>query len=304
VPNWLLANSIRFETRGVDPAQIVGTPAERAASAPRPAGIAADLATATKDAPYVNGLGMKFMPVPIFGGPTAGQRVLFSIWDTRVQDYDFFAKETERDRFGVTFPQGPTHPAVSVSWDDAQAFCEWLTGREQVAGRLPTGWRYRLPNDHEWSCAVGIGTMEDATKTPKWNLDNAQNNFVYPWGKQWPPPPGSGNFLGEETLPAMAAGDFPSGVTSKEVIAGYRDGFLETSPVGSFKANQFGLFDMTGNVLQWCADWFDERQIDRVLRGSAWPDGVKCLLFSSWRTHYHPGGTDGYVGFRCVLGAE
>ena len=130
-------------------------------------------ATATKDAPYVNTLGMRFVPVPITGGPTAGQgelapghqpplvpgaatSVLFSVWDTRVQDYAEFVKETKREWPKPEFQQGPTHPAVMVSWDDATAFCAWLTERERKAGKLGANERYRLPSDHEWSCAVGL----------------------------------------------------------------------------------------------------------------------------------------------------
>jgi serine/threonine protein kinase len=99
----------------------------------------------SKDAPFVNTLGMKFVPVPILGG----QRVLFSVWDTRVQDYEVFVQETGREWPKADFPQEPVHPAVNVSWDDALLFCQWLTAREQAAGRLGTHERYRLPSDHE-----------------------------------------------------------------------------------------------------------------------------------------------------------
>ena len=53
--------------------------------------------SAPEDGSFVNTLGMKFVPVPIIGGPSGGQRVLFSVWETRVQDYEVFAKETERE---------------------------------------------------------------------------------------------------------------------------------------------------------------------------------------------------------------
>ncbi len=85
--------------------------------------------SATQAAPFINTLGMKFVPVPISGGPTDQQRVLFSVWDTRVQDYERFAKETQRDWPKPDFEQGPTHPAVMVSWEDATAFCQWLTAQ-------------------------------------------------------------------------------------------------------------------------------------------------------------------------------
>jgi formylglycine-generating enzyme required for sulfatase activity len=58
-------------------------------------------------------------------------------------------------------------PAVHISWEDATAFCAWLTEREQRIGKLPAGWAYRLPSDHEWSCAAGIGEREDAKAHPK-----------------------------------------------------------------------------------------------------------------------------------------
>ena len=65
------------------------------------------VAGGTKDTPYMNSLGMKFVPVPILGGPTGGQRVLFSVWDTRVQDYEVFLKETKREWPKPGFEQGP-----------------------------------------------------------------------------------------------------------------------------------------------------------------------------------------------------
>ncbi|MEI7730357.1 MAG: SUMF1/EgtB/PvdO family nonheme iron enzyme [Verrucomicrobiota bacterium] len=122
---------------------------------------------------WANSLGMAFAPV-------AGTTVWFGTWDVRVQDYQAFIDatatiETEHHWFGKdtqrnikrewpvpSFSQGPTHSAVNVSWDDAKAFCAWLTTKEQGEGKLAAGQEYRLPTDAEWSYAVGIGDK-------KWN---------------------------------------------------------------------------------------------------------------------------------------
>ncbi len=253
---------------------------------------------ATKAQPFVNTLGMKFVPVPILGGPTGGQRVLFSVWDTRVQDYEVFAKETKREWPKPDFEQGPTHPAVNVSWEDAQSFCQWLTAREQAAGRLPADWRYRLPSDHEWSCAMGIGEREDAAKLPA--EKSRKIGDVYPWGSQWPPPQGAGNYAGEEARAAVEAGKYHY-LTA--LISGFSDGFVETSPVGSFAPNRFGLFDMGGNVWQLCADWFDQDQKAHVRRGGSWSHSASENLLSSMRLASPPTLRYHDIGFRCVLEA-
>jgi len=90
-----------------------------------------------------------------------------------------------------------------VSWEEAQQFCQWLTARERAAGQLPADWSYRLPSDHEWSCAVEIGEREDAGKLPVEKREKIDG--VFPWGLQWPPPKGAGNYAGEEcSLPWRA----------------------------------------------------------------------------------------------------
>ena len=175
-----------------------------------------DLATvvATKAAPWENSLGMKFVPV-------AGVTVLFSIWDTRVEDFETFVNasgyQATRDMYSLRtdgwkqradtwrspgFPQGPTHPVCGVSWDDAKAFCDWLTKKEQADGRLGRLQSYRLPTDAEWSAAVGL--TNESGRTPK--EKDSQLKDVYPWGTQWPPPPGAGNFAGEESKPMVSRG--------------------------------------------------------------------------------------------------
>jgi formylglycine-generating enzyme required for sulfatase activity len=258
-------------------------------------------ATATKDTPFVNTLGMKFVPVPVTGGPTDKKRVLFSVWHARVKDYEVFAKETKRGRRKVEFAQEHTHPVVNVDWDDAGAFCVWLTDRERAAGKIGANERYRLPSDHEWSCAVGIGEREDAAKLPAEKSGNFSNEF--PWGTQWPPPAGAGNYAGEELRSVLAAGKFWM-KTSPGVLDGYQDGFVNTSPVGSFPANRYGLYDIGGNVWQWCEDWFDKNQTRRTCRGASIADSPRNYLLSSSRHPLDPGWYGPNRGFRCVLELE
>jgi hypothetical protein len=250
---------------------------------------------ATKDRPFVNSLGMKFVPVPIIDGPTGGQRVLFSVWETRRQDYEAFASES-----GLKWEKGkdPSNPVATTQWDEAQAFCEWLTNRERKAGKLAANETYRLPSDHEWSCAVGIGEQEDAAKTP--NEKDSKIPDLYPWGSAWPPPAGAENYSGKEMEPALAAGKFN---WVKGTISGYQDGFLETAPVGSFAANRFGLYDLGGNLFEWCEDWYDSTQTARTLRGGCWETDNASSALSAKRKHFAPTVVYASVGFRVVLSA-
>jgi len=121
---------------------------------------------ATKEKPFVNSLRMNFVPVPITGGPTDGRTVLFSVWETRVKDYEVFVKETKREWPKPDFPQSGEHPAVNLTWDDAVAFCAWLTIEDRKSGKIGPNDVYRLPSDHEWSCAVGIGKDENPAASP------------------------------------------------------------------------------------------------------------------------------------------
>ncbi|MEQ1859772.1 MAG: bifunctional serine/threonine-protein kinase/formylglycine-generating enzyme family protein [Chthoniobacteraceae bacterium] len=249
------------------------------------------LPSATKDAPFVNSLGMKFVPVPITGGPTDQQRVLFSVWETRVQDFDAFVRDTRREWPRPQFAQGPTHPAVMVSWDDAQAFCAWLTERERKAGKLGANERYRLPADHEWSCAVGIGEREDAARPP--HEKNQKFADVFPWGSGWPPPPGTGNYRDEKNA---KPGD-------QNTIAGYRDPFTTTAPVGSFAAHASGLFDLGGNVWEWAEDFMRDGR-KKTVRGGSWGNGPAAMLQSSSRSDLPPDYRADNAGFRVVLSAS
>ena len=260
------------------------------------------LSAATKENSFVNSLGMKFVPVPITGGHTGGKRVLFSVWDTRVRDYAAYANENShvdmqwRDAEYKGEKQGAMHPVVNVSWDDARAYCAWLTRKERAAGRLGPNEEYRLPTDHEWSCAVGIGDREDAHASPHGKSEKLPG--VYPWGSQWPPSKDAGNYCGEgEYLGRASSAQYSE-------IMGYRDGYKFTSPAGSFSVNRYGLYDMGGNVLQWCDDWYgvSGEEKKRVLRGGgAWASHDPEQLLSSRRAAMPSTSRILSFGFRVVL---
>ena len=247
--------------------------------------------SATKEDPFENSLGMRFVPVP-------GTDVLFSVWDTRVGDFRAYAEAAAyRQTGGIYtwdgsaweldqdaswerpgFAQSDEHPVVGVSWEEAKAFCRWLTEKERSEGKIGEEQEYRLPSDAEWSVAVGGGK--------------------YPWGDRWPPPKGAGNY------------DPSLGV----------DSYQYTSPCGKLGANEFGLCDMGGNVWHWCEDWYrsemNERaalekypvlkddgggQKYRVVRGASWSNVGPERLLSSRRNYADPGNRNSDYGFRCVL---
>ena len=278
------------------------------------------LAGVSKNAPFTNGLGMKFVPA---GSPG----VLFSVWETRVRDFEAFVEDSGHDavsenRFGgkastlekkadgslgpeqkggswkdPLFPAKQTeeHPVVCVSYLDAEAFCEWLTKRDRASGRIPAGGSYRLPTDSEWSRAVG-GTE-------------------FPWGEHYPPRATDGNYSGAEAMVGVL-----QGMTTELGKAGFRDSAARTGPVGMFAENRFGLYDMGGNVSEWCSTWYtadlnDEEtkkaipaaaddqggQTLRVLRGASWSGNGRVGLRSSCRGRTLPMYRRDPYGFRCVL---
>lgn len=225
-----------------------------------------------------NSMGMRFVPVG---------DVRFSVWLTRLQDFEVFAAETKLKSTAWRTPgyqQGPDHPVVNVTWNDAVAFCHWLTKRDKAAGLLEENEAYRLPTDQEWSTAVGL----DAEKGDTPEARDLAVPDVYPWGTQWPPPPGVGNYTGEETGADVR-------------LLGYDDQYSWTSPVGAFPANRLGLYDMGGNVWQWCTDSWNKDSGTKVLRGGSWhKSALKLGLLSSCRIHARPDSSAEYYGFRVV----
>ena len=233
---------------------------------------------------WINSLGMRFVQV--------GQ-IWMSIWETRVQDYDAFCAATGRGRARPDFAQGPTHPAVMVNWFDASAFCQWLTEKERQENLLPEGQSYRLPTDLEWSAAVGL--PNERGTTPEARDGKVRNEF--PWGKQWPPPPRAGNYA-DKSLKT-------SDRTREAVLENYSDGFAQTAPVGSFKPNGLGIYDLGGNVWEWCAEAYNGKGGARmrdwgVLRGGSWATNKRTELQSSYRNVIDRSARDVIYGFRCV----
>jgi len=263
---------------------------------------------------WTNSLGMKFVPAGTPG-------VLFCVWDVRVKDFEAcaramnyrqtgglymlkikpaadgsFSQVWERD-FNASwdnpgFAQDPNHPVVGISWFETAGFCRWLTKKERGEGRLGSDQMYRLPTDAEWTAAAGNGT--------------------YPWGETWPPPAGAGNY-GDQSFAASLPG---TGWT----VLPENDGYPRTSPVGSFGPNAYGLYDMGGNVWQWCMDWYqasmnsaEARQKNpalnadgggqrfKVLRGGSWSNSDAQNLSTLGRNTIGPNsrGTNG--GFRLVV---
>jgi len=249
------------------------------------------LEAATASAPFVNELGMKFVPVPIAGAGSGASKVFFGTTETTVEQYGKFVTATNRPWPKPDFAIGPDHPAVSVTWDDAKAFCAWLTDTERAAGRLPEAGRYRLPTDHEWSCAVGIGDREDAAQSPKEKRGAVPD--VYPWGTAWPPPARAGNYADATAVQAGAA---------PLAIEGYDDGFAQTCPVEAFPANGLGIHGLGGNASEWCDDWYDPQKKEaRTVRGGCWRDSDESYLRTSFRGSFDPALRFAGYGFRCVL---
>jgi len=223
------------------------------------------LASAAK--PYINSLGLPFVPIP-------RGKTICCIWQLRVKDYAQYCSETGAAAPGADFPQRDDHPVVNVQWDDAHLFCEWLTKRETWLGLIPPRLTYRLPWDEEWSAAVGL-TYESGA-TPK-----ARSGVVegYPWGELFPPTLGAGNYHQRFQC----------------------DGYPETSPVGSFAPNKLGIYDLGGNVWEWCMDLYEKGSPHRVLRGASCFNDDPLYLMSSFREHHLPDHARNNVGIRLVI---
>ena len=198
---------------------------------------------------WVNSIGMKFAPVKDF---------MASVYETRVSDFSAFL-ETEPEGVEAPqpgFPQGKDHPVSGILISDAEAFCEWLTEKDRAAKLIKPTQKYRLPTDIEWSALAGL--ENEKGETPEERDSKIPDH--YPWGKQWPPGEGSGNLADQSAIS-----------NTDSTIPDYDDGYPLTSPVGTYQPNEFGLYDLSGNVWEWVQDRYSNPQSSiRVGRGGDW----------------------------------
>lgn len=183
------------------------------------------------------------------------------------------------------FPQGEDHPVVNVTWNDAVALAQWLSEKE--------GKKYRLPTEAEWEYAARAGT-----RTRYHSGDDPQSLLAV-----------------ANVFDADAKANW---LRWKDFALNRKDGFAFTAPVGSFAPNALNLYDMHGNVWEWCADWHDENYYAaspandpqgpasgtvRVRRGGSWHTWP-FYARSSFRNWNAPDTRYTLVGIRLVREAD
>jgi formylglycine-generating enzyme required for sulfatase activity len=188
-----------------------------------------------------------------------------------------------------SFTNDMNQPVECVSWSDASSYCALLTTREQQSGRLPNGFVYRLPTEAEWEYCCRAGSSTSFS----WGNDPSQLvHYAWYWDNS-----GSTNS--------------PNGYTY------YFNGkYFTTQPVGTRQPNPWGLYDMYGNVWEWCRDWHGAYPTGtvtdptgpasgtfRVIRGGSWNcSALSCR--SANRSAGTPEVHSSGIGFRTVLAQE
>ena len=202
---------------------------------------------------------------------------------TNAQYRQFKRDHDSQEYKGHSF-NGGNQPAVYVSWNAARDFTEWLTKQHNAQ------YTFRLPTEAEWEYAARAGVTA--------------SRF---WGDDPDEACGYAN-VADETAKQQ---------WSNWTIHDCDDGYAVTAPVGSFRPNQFGLYDMLGNVWEWCLDTYHDSYQGAPLDGSVWgnlDDGkAKLLRGGSWygdppyvRSAYRyrrgPDNRSNHVGVRLVRG--
>ena len=196
-------------------------------------------------------------------------------WNPEKRRFEFNKEYSWRN---AGFEQTDEHPVVNVSWNDAVAFCKWLSKKE--------GKTYRLPTEAEWEYACRAGTT-----TRYYSGDDPETLAKV------------GN-----VADATAKAKFPDWKWTIKAS----DGYVFTAPVGQFKPNAFGLYDMHGNAWQWCADWYGDEYYAkspaddptgpdagdvRVLRGGSWAHRP-LFTRSAIASGIPPDSRNNFAGFR------
>ncbi len=193
----------------------------------------------------------------------------------------------------VGWKQDDDHPVLNVTSDDALAFCRWLGKKENKT--------YRLPTEAEWEYACRAGTTTrffsgDALEDTQKAANVLDPSLIDKW--------------------ESAARDLRLNKPHKyNVPVKWNDGYPFTAPVGRFKPNPFGLFDMHGNAAEWCADWYDKdyyrvspaadptgpaNSTTRVVRGGTFLSSPKVAR-ASMRVASFPDYHNYVIGFRVVM---
>jgi formylglycine-generating enzyme required for sulfatase activity len=192
---------------------------------------------------------------------------------------------TNKDHSGRGHPvNGEDQPVVRVTWEEAEAFCRWLSER--------TGKRFRLPTEAEWEWACRAGTA-----TP-FSYGTADTDFS-PFAN-----------LADQTLEKLARRDSPKWHPRD---GRFSDGGMVTIDVGRYQPNAWGLHDMHGNAAEWTHSAYRAYPYDagdgredpaaegaRAVRGGSWYDRPKRAA-SSFRLQYQPWQRVYCVGFRVVM---
>ena len=230
---------------------------------------------------WVNSLEMVLEPL--------GDGLMVSAWETRSRDYRAFLEAKKQKLGEVLLDQDPLVPVAAVTRAECEAFCEWLTKKERV-NLITEDFRYRLPTDREWSLMVGVIEVGETLAERE---NEALNVGVYPWGEEFPPISGAGNYA-----------DVTAIDLSDRTISGYEDGFIRLAPVGEYTKNIFGLFDLGGNVHEWISDFYPGDDTVGILRGGGWNTFNKSHLESRSRYAADVNSREEGYGFRVVLAKD